>query len=136
MKYKGIKLVPDTEAELLVDVRVLGTLDLDEDELEDKINNIEEQLGDIVDYDNCDVYIEQVTDDLIQVRSNDISFDKEGIELLSAIYHDIKEVDISGVCVSIAIHIDGDQWFKRDDGTEYNEDNAESWEEFLSNLER
>jgi hypothetical protein len=135
MKYKGIELVPDTEAELLVDVRVLGTLDLDDEELEERINNIEEQLEDIIDYDNCDVYTEQVTDDLFQVRSNHISFDKKGIELLSTIYHDINEVDISGVCVSLAIHIDGDQWFKRDDGTEYNEDNVESWEEFLSNLE-
>ncbi len=77
MKYKGIELVPDTEAELLVDVRVLGTLDLDDEELEERINNIEEQLEDIIDYDNCDVYTEQVTDDLFQVRSNHISFDKK-----------------------------------------------------------
>lgn len=135
MKYKGIELVPDTEAELLIDVKVLGSVDLDDEELEERINNIEDQLEDIIDYDYCNVYTEQVADDLIQVRSNAISFDKVGIELLSVIYHDIKEVDISGVRVSIAIHIDGVQWFKRDDGNEYNEDNAETWEEFLNNLE-
>ena len=39
MKYKGIELVPDTEAELLVDVRVLGTLDLDDEELEERRKN-------------------------------------------------------------------------------------------------
>lgn len=34
----------------------------------------------------------------------------------------------------ISVHVDGGEWFKREDGFEYNEDDV-TLEEFLSNIE-
>ena len=34
----------------------------------------------------------------------------------------------------LGVHIDGGEWFKREDGSEYNED-VVTLEEFLSNIE-
>ena len=127
MKFKGIELKEgrDSEAELLVNVEIVG--DFDEEELED-------ELDDVVDYDNLYVYVEAVDDKLLQIRCDDISFDKKGVDIITVIYNDILAAGLSDVKISIGVHVDGEEWFKREDGSEYNEDMV-SLDEFLENVE-
>lgn len=134
MKFKGIELKEgrDSEAELLVNVEVIG--DFDEDELEEKMEELEDELYDIIDYDNHDVYVETVDDNLLQVRCNDITFDKKGIDLITIIYNDIVAAALNNIKITIGVHVDGEKWFKRDDGSEYNED-IFALDEFLANVE-
>lgn len=134
MKFKGIELKDgrDSEAEFLVNVEVVG--DFNEDELEERMEELEDKLGDIVDYDNCDVYVEVVYDNLLQVRCDDITFDKKGVDLITVLYKDIVAAGLSDVKISIGVHIDGEEWFKREDKTEYNED-VVTLDEFLANIE-
>ena len=134
MKFKGIELKEgrDSEAELLVYVEVIGYFD--EDELEEKMEELEDELYDIIDYDNHDVYVETVDDNLLQVRCNDITFDKKGIDLITIIYNDIVTAALNNIKITIGVHVDGEKWFKRDDGSEYNED-IFALDEFLANVE-
>lgn len=134
MKFKGIELKEgrDSEAELLVNVEVIG--DFDEDELEEKMEELEDDLYDIIDYDIHDVYVETVDDNLLQVRFNDITFDKKGINLITIIYNDIVAAALNNIKITIGVHVDGEKWFKRDDGSEYNED-IFALDEFLANVE-
>lgn len=134
MKFKGIELKEgrDSEAELLVNVEVIG--DFDEDELEEKMEELEDELYDIIDYDIHDVYVETVDDNLLQVRFNDITFDKKGIDLITIIYNDIVAAALNNIKITIGVHVDGEKWFKRDDGSEYNED-IFALDEFLANVE-
>lgn len=134
MKFKGIELKEgrDSEAELLVNVEVIG--DFDEDELEEKMEELEDELHDIIDCDNHDVYVETVDDNLLQVRCNDITFDKKGIDLITIIYNDIVAAALNNIKITIGVHVDGEKWFKRDDGSEYNED-IFALDEFLANVE-
>lgn len=134
MKFKGIELKEgrDSEAELLVNVEVIG--DFDEDELEEKMEELEDELYDIIDYDNHDVYVETVDDNSLQVRCNDITFDKKGIDLITIIYNDIVAAALNNIKITIGVHVDGEKWFKRDDGSEYNED-IFALDEFLANVE-
>lgn len=134
MKFKGIELKEgrDSEAELLVNVEVIG--DFDEDELEEKMEELEDELYDIIDYDIHDVYVETVDDNLLQVRFNDITFDKKGINLITIIYNDIVAAALNNIKITIGVHVDGEKWFKRDDGSEYNED-IFALDEFLANVE-
>ncbi len=134
MKFKGIELKEgrDSEAELLVNVEVIG--DFDEDELEEKMEELEDELYDIIDCDNHDVYVETVDDNLLQVRCNDITFDKKGIDLITIIYNDIVAAALNNIKITIGVHVDGEKWFKRDDGSEYNED-IFALDEFLANVE-
>ena len=134
MKFKGIELKEgrDSEAELLVNVEIVE--DFDEDELEERIEELEDELDDIVDYDNLYVYVEAVDDKLLQVRCDDISFDEKGVDIITVIHNDIVAAGLSGVKISIGVHVDGEEWFKREDGSEYNEDMV-SLDEFLKNVE-
>lgn len=134
MKFKGIELREgrDSEAELLVNVEVIG--DFNEDELAERMEELEDQLDDIIDYDGCSVYVETVTDNLLQVRCDDITFDKNGVDFITALHNDIKASDLEDVNITIGVHVDGEQWFKREDGAEYNEE-AATLDEFLDNVE-
>ena len=134
MKFKGIKLKEgrDSEAELLVNVEIVG--DFDEDELEERIEELEDELDDIVHYDNLYVYVEAVDDKLLQVRCDDISFDEKGVNIITVIHNDIVAAGLSDVKISIGVHVDGEEWFKREDGSEYNEDMV-TLDEFLENVE-
>lgn len=133
MKFKGIELKEgkDSEAELLVNVELVGNFD--EDELEERMEELEEELEDIVDYDSCVVYVETVSDNLLQVRCDDITFDEKGVDLITVLHNDIV-AGLSDVKISIGIHVDGEEWFKREDGTDYNEDMV-TLNEFLANIE-
>lgn len=129
MKFKGIELKDNTEAELLIAIEIIGIENPDEiEELEDTLEE------DILDYDNCNPYVEFVDDNLLNVRCDDITFDKNGIEILTEIYRDIINSNLQNVNVMIGVHVDADEWFKRADGTEYNEDLV-ALEEFLNNIE-
>ena len=134
MKFKGIELKEgrDSEAELLVNVELIG--DVDEDELEGRMEELEDELDDIVDYDNICVYVEAVDDKLLQVRCDDISFDDKGVDIITVIHNDIMAAGLSDVKISIGVHVDGEEWFKREDGSEYNEDMV-TLDEFLENVE-
>lgn len=130
MKYRGIELKDNTEAELLIDVEVVGITD--KDELEDYVETLEESLCEVADNDSYEVYTDVVTDNVINVRCDDITFDKTGVELLTLIYNDILNAHLGNTKVCIAVHIDS--WFKDEDGSEYNEDIV-SLDEFLANVE-
>lgn len=134
MKFKGIELKEgkDSEAELLINVELVG--DFHEEELEKRMEELEDKLGDIVGYDNLYVYVEEVDDNLLQVRCDDITFDKEGVDIITVLYNNIVAASLSDVKISIGVHVDGEEWFKREDGTEYNEDTV-TLDEFLANIE-
>ena len=132
MKFKGIELKDNTEAELLVAIEITG-ID-DRDELEEYGEELDEKLEDILDYDNCSSYVEFLDDNLLNVRCDEITFDKKGVDLLNTIYKDIVDANLQNVNVMIAVHVDGNEWFKREDGTEYNEDIV-TLDEFLNNIE-
>lgn len=133
MKFKGIELKDNTEAELLITIEIVNISD--EDELEEYGEELEETLYDeVLNYDNCYVYTEFVDDNLLNVRCNDITFDKRGVEVITTIYKDITEANLADVKAMIGVHVDGDKWFKREDGSEYNEDSV-TLEEFLNNIE-
>lgn len=134
MKFKGIELKEgkDSETELLVNVELVG--DFDEDELEERMEELEEELEDIVDYDSCVVYVETVNDNLLQVRCDDITFDEKGVDFITVLHNDIVSAGLSDAKISIGVHVDGEEWFKREDGTDYNEDMV-TLNEFLANIE-
>lgn len=134
MKFKGIELKEgrDSEAELLVNVELVG--DFDEDELEERMEELEDELDDIVDYDNICVYVEAVDDKLLQVRCDDITFDEKGVNIINVLHNDIVAAGLSDIKISIGVHVDGEEWFKREDGSEYNEDMV-TLDEFLANVE-
>jgi hypothetical protein len=133
MKFKGIELKDNTETELLIAIEIVNISD--EDELDEYGEELEETLYDeVFDYDNCDVYIDFLDDNLLNVRCDDITFDEKGVELITTIYRDIVEVNLDNINVMIGVHVDGCEWFKREDGSEYNED-VVTLEEFLSNIE-
>lgn len=132
MKFKGIELKDNTEAELLIAIEIVNISN--EDELDEYGEELEETLyNKVLDYDNCDVYIDFLDNNLLNVRCDDITFDKKGVELVTTIYKDIIEANLDNINVTIGVHVD-DEWFKREDGFEYNEDDV-TLEEFLSNIE-
>ena len=110
MKFKGIELKDNTEAELLIEIEIVDIND--EDELEEYGEELEGKLEDILDYDNC----------------------SPGVDLLTVIYKNILNANLQNVKVMINVHVDGKEWFKKEDGSEYNEDSV-TLEEFLLNIE-
>ena len=134
MKFKGIKLEENTEAELLVSVEIVG-ID-DEDELAKYGEELEGTVySNIFDHDNCKIYTEFLYDNLLNIRCDDITFDKNGVELVTEIYKKIIAMDLKNVKVMIGVHVDADEsWFKIEDGSEYNEDIV-TLDEFLENIE-
>lgn len=135
MKYKGIELREgtDSEAELLVDALVTKHFE-DDDDLEEYMEDLEEKILTLFEDYHADVYTEVVMDNLMQVRSDDITFDEAGIGLLTDIYNKVCGLGLKGVAISIAVHVDGPEWFKQKDGSAYNEDTV-TLEEFLKNVE-
>lgn len=86
MKFKGIELKDNTEAELLIAIEIVNISD--EDKLDEYSEELEETLYDeVFDYDNCDVYTEFLDDNLLNVRCDDITFD-EMISWKSSIHLD------------------------------------------------
>ena len=102
MKFKGIELKDNTEAELLIEIEIVDIND--EDELEEYGEELEGKLEDILDYDNCSPDVDFIDDNLLNIK------------------------------VMINVHVDGKEWFKKEDGSEYNEDSV-TLEEFLLNIE-
>ena len=85
-------------------------------------------------YDNCDVYTEYIDDNLINVRCNDFTFDSKGVDAITTIYKDIIAARLANIEVKIAVHVEGNKWFKRVDGAEYKEDEV-TLEDLLHNIE-
>lgn len=136
MKFKGIELNENTEAELLVSMEIVG-ID-DEDELDEYGGELEvilyDNIYDCVDYDDYEIYIEFVDDSLLNVRCDNITFDEKGVEIITRIYQKIITMDLKNVKVMIGVHVDENEWFKSEDGSEYNEDIV-TLDEFLENTE-
>lgn len=136
MKFKGIELNENTEAELLVSMKIVG-ID-DEDELDEYGGELEvilyDNIYDCVDYDDYEIYIEFVDDSLLNVRCDNITFDEKGVEIITRIYQKIITMDLKNVKVMIGVHVDENEWFKSEDGSEYNEDII-TLDEFLENIE-
>lgn len=135
MKFKGIELRAgqDSEAEVLVNVELLKSFD-DENEMEEYIEEMEENIFRLFENYPEDVSVEAVYDDLLQVRCETITFDRNGVGLLADIHQVVSTANLENVDVTIGIHVDGDNWFKREDGSEYNEE-VVSLEKFLENVE-
>ena len=132
MKFKGIELKDNKEAELLIEIEIVDIND--EDELEEYGEELEGKLEDILDYDNCSPYVDFIDDNLLNIRCDEITFDEKGVDLLTVIYKNILNANLQNVKVMINVHVDGKEWFKKEDGSEYNEDSV-TLEEFLLNIE-
>ena len=148
MKFKGIELKDNTEAELLIEIEIVDIND--EDELEEYGEELEGKLEDILDEyndkleDNNDfekyILIKFLfsiliySDKLLNIRCDEITFDEKGVDLLTVIYKNILNANLQNVKVMINVHVDGKEWFKKEDGSEYNEDSV-TLEEFLLNIE-
>ena len=132
MKFKGIELKDNTEAELLIEIEIVDIND--EDELGEYGEELEGKLEDILDYDNCSPYVDFIDDNLLNIRCDEITFDEKGVDLLTVIYKNILNANLQNVKVMINVHVDGKEWFKKEDGSEYNEDSV-TLEEFLLNIE-
>lgn len=130
MKFKGIELKEDTEAELLISIEVTKI----DSNLEEYVEELEDTLEKIFENSSYDAYVETIYGNLLNVRCDDITFDIRGTKLLTKIYTDIVASNLQNVKVMIDVHVDGKKWFRREDGSEYNEDSV-TLEEFLLNIE-
>lgn len=130
MKFKGIELKDNTEAELLIAIEIVDIND--EDELEEYGEELEGKLEAILDYDNCSPYVEFIDDNLLNIRCDEITFDEKGVDLLTVIYKNILNANLQNIKIMIGVRVDG--WFKNEDGIEYNEDEV-TLEDFLNNIE-
>ena len=135
MKYKGVLLREreESEAELLVNV-VIKKIFNKQIDLEKYVVELGAQMCELLDDLDCSIFIENVTDDLIQIRSRDITFDRDGVQLLEQIYDLIKESSLEGVEVSIGVYLDIMESFYTEDGDAYNFELV-SLEEFHKYLE-
>lgn len=131
MKYRGIELKENTEAEILIALEVTGITD--DEELENYIDEISERLEmEVLPKIKADVYIDVVYDNLINVRINDQTFDEKGVYIVTSLYNEIRSKAYENVNCSIGVN--ADTFFTDDDGTEYNEDLV-TLEQFMSRLE-
>ena len=128
MKYRGIELKENTEAEILIALEVTGITD--DEELENYIDEISEKLEmEVLPKIKADVYIDVVYDNLINVRINDQTFDEKGVYIVTSLYNEIRSKAYDNV-----IGVNVDTFFTDDDGTEYNEDLV-TLEQFIRRLE-
>ena len=131
MKYRGIELKENTEAEILIALEVTGITD--DEELENYIDEISERLEmEVLPKIKADVYIDVVYDNLINVRINDQTFDEKGVYIVTSLYNEIRSKAYENVNCSIGVNVD--TFFTDDDGSEYNEDSV-TFEQFMSRLE-
>ena len=131
MKYRGIELKENTEAEILIALEVTGITD--DEELENYIDEISERLEmEGLPKIKADVYIDVVYDNLINVRINDQTFDEKGVYIVTSLYNEIRSKAYENVNCSIGVN--ADTFFTDDDGSEYNEDSV-TFEQFMSRLE-
>ena len=131
MKYRGIELKENTEAEILIALEVTGITD--DEELENYIDELSEKLErEVLPKVKADVYIDVVYDNLINVRINDQTFDEKGVYIVTSLYNEIRSKAYENVNCSIGVNVD--TFFTDDDGTEYNEDLV-TLEQFMSRLE-
>lgn len=131
MKYRGIELKENTEAEILIAMEVTGITD--DEELENYIDEISERLEmEVLPKIKADVYIDVVYDNLINVRINDQTFDEKGVYIVTSLYNEIRSKAYDNVNCSIGVNVD--TFFTDDDGTEYNEDLV-TLEQFIRRLE-
>ena len=132
MKYRGIELKENTEAEILIALEVTGITD--DEELENYIDEISERLEmEVLPKIKADVYIDVVYDNLINVRINDQTFDEKGVYIVTSLYNEIRSKAYENVNCSIGVN--ADTFFTDDDGSEYNEDSV-TFEQFMSRLEK
>ena len=131
MKYRGIELKENTEAEILIALEVTGITD--DEELENYIDEISERLEmEVLPKIKADVYIDVVYNNLINVRINDQTFDEKGVYIVTSLYNEIRSKAYDNVNCSIGVNVD--TFFTDDDGTEYNEDLV-TLEQFIRRLE-
>ena len=131
MKYRGIELKENTEAEILIALEVTGITD--DEELENYIDEISERLEmEVLPKIKADVYIDVVYDNLINVRINDQTFDEKGVYIVTSLYNEIRSKAYENVNCSIGVN--ADTFFTDDDGSEYNEHSV-TFEQFMSRLE-
>ena len=81
MKFKGIELKDNTEAELFIAIEIVNINN--EEELKKYGKKLMKNIYNILNYDNCYPYIEFLDDNLPNVRCEEITFDKKGVELLT-----------------------------------------------------
>ena len=131
MKYRGIELKENTEAEILIALEVTGITD--DVELENYIDELSEKLErEVLPKVKADAYLDVVYDNLINVRINDQTFDEKGVYIVTSLYNEIRSKAYENVNCSIGVN--ADTFFTDDDGSEYNEDSV-TFEQFMSRLE-
>lgn len=132
MKFKGIEL-KGNEAELLVEVEMTQGC-VNESEFVMRTIDLEEKITSLLVGSKYDIYAENVCDGLVQVRCDEITLDGKGIEMLTYMYELVQNMNLKNVKISIGVNAGSGEWFKNEDGHEYNEDMV-TMEEFLKNVE-
>jgi hypothetical protein len=134
MKYKNRELIDNknNDTELMCCVE----FDNPKEDNEVIVDNLIDELIHLFKGYKYVIYIEAVTTGIIEVRCWAITFDKDGVDLLSDIYNKLINADFNTVKpnILIGIYIDGEDWFLREDGSEYNQDIV-AYDDFLENIE-
>lgn len=131
MKYRSVELKENTEAEILIALEVTGITD--DEELENYIDVLSERLEvEVFPKIKADIYIDVVDDNLINVRINDLTFDENGVYIITSLYNEICGKTYENVKCSIGVN--ADTFFTDDDGSKYNEDIV-TLKQFISRLE-
>ena len=112
MKYRGIELKENTEAEILIALEVTGITD--DEELENYIDELSEKLErEVLPKVKADAYLDVVYDNLINVRINDQTFDEKGVYIVTSLYNEIRSKAYENVNCSIGVN--ADTFFTDDD---------------------
>ena len=132
MKFKGIEL-KGSEAELLVEVEIIKDCE-SESEASMRTVELEEKITELLVGSKYDIYAENVCNGLVQVRCDEITLDSNGVDLLTYMYELVKNMNLDDVKITVGVNAGSGDWFKGEDGHEYNEDMV-TMEEFLDNVE-
>lgn len=131
MKYRGIELKENTEAEILIALEITGITD--DAELENYVNELSERLEvEVLSKISADIYIDFVDDNLLNVRIDDLSFDEKGVYIITRLYNEIRGKAYNNIKCTIGVS--ADTFFIDEDGSEYNEDSV-TLEQFINRIE-
>lgn len=129
MKYKGIELKDNTEAELLIAIQLPNLNKGESEKYAKELDKLRDCLNEL----SCAWNFEFLDFSLWNIRSKDFTFDESGVDNLVSVYKLLVAANFSYAKIFISVHLDVEEWFVGEDGSEYNEDMI-GLEEFLENI--
>ena len=104
MKYKGVTLKEGYEAELFVNVETTKRFRNPYD-AEDYMEELEDGIIYAIDHLDFCLYLDEVDDRTIQIKSNELTFDQEGVDRITAICESLyASEDIRNVNITVGIN--------------------------------